>query len=227
VNASCLIHVTFLPSSFIEAGATLIITDDAPDSPQSVALKGIGATYLLHLAAGAPNTAQVTAGVTASYTLTLESSSQRDTITLSCAAVIPQGACSISPTQVQLPVTGPTTLMVTANTTANASAFGAQRPRHFGPLNILGFCVLSIALLAMLRRSVSRGIPLAPVHVVFALILLPMLMLILSCGGGSGPTPAPPPPVAGTPRGTYNLMVNAASSANSPSQSVPLTLQVK
>ncbi len=51
-STSCIVHVTFAPNSFVGPGATLNITDTAVGSPHSVALKGIGSTFLLHLATG-------------------------------------------------------------------------------------------------------------------------------------------------------------------------------
>jgi hypothetical protein len=42
VGGSCQIHVTFRPTQIGQANGTLSVTDNAPDSPQKVALSGVG-----------------------------------------------------------------------------------------------------------------------------------------------------------------------------------------
>jgi hypothetical protein len=175
-------------------------------------------------APGDSNTATVTAGQTAAYTLTIGGQAMSGTAALTCTGAPLGSTCSIPPSQA-FSSTAATTFSVKVTTTSRtmgALHFPAS-PVHWSWT--LAFTMLGIVVLPGLRpsthkRSARRFLRLAP---------LTLLLLLASCGGGSstsgggGTTPQPNP--NGTPAGTYHLMVQAAS--NNAAQTTSLTLIVQ
>jgi hypothetical protein len=219
-GGSCAINVAFTPSGTVTNTTRIDITDNAPGSPQSIQLSGTGATFLLRLASGAPNSATISAGQTATFNLMIDSSSQRDNLALSCSASIPAGTCGISPTQLQLPLASSSAVTVTVTTTARAVA--GPPPTQRAPYRpqvlvaVAAWLLLTLALFlyrSAVRRSRLRFLALAGVAA----------LMVAGCGGGSS---GGPPPPSGTPAGTYALTVTVTSSANSPTQTLQPTLRV-
>ena len=226
-SASCIVHVTFAPAGFIGPGATLNITDTAGGSPHSVALKGIGSTFLLHLATGAPNFITVNAGQSATFNLVVDSSNQRDILTFTCTASIPQGGCGASPPQINLPVAGPAQITVTVNSAARSAAVSNPQNRIGLPPQILAICLLAwcVGLILLLLARLGSLQP-AWRGRAWALTVLPVLFLFASCGGGGSTGVPQPPPVTGTPAGFYTVTLTGNASSNNPSQSVQLSVRI-
>jgi hypothetical protein len=209
VGASCTISVTFAPTSSGNQSAALTITDNAANSPQSFALSGGGADFAI---ASTTASQSVSAGQSGIYSLSLTPTGGfNQTVTLSCAASIPAGTCSIS--QPSLTLSGPITVTVTASTTAGAAAPPAPRtPSAPGPwlwLAVLGVLGLGAALLRRQRRTT---------WVLAAALAL--VSIWAACGGGSSSTMT----ATSTPTGTYSLTVTAT--AGSLSNKTSLTLVV-
>jgi hypothetical protein len=226
-SASCIVHVTFTPAGFIGPGAMLNITDTAGASPHSVALKGIGSTFLLHLAAGAPNFITVNAGQAATFNLLVDSSNQRDILTFTCTASIPQGGCGVSPPQINLPSAGPAPIIVSVNSAARSAVVSLPQNRISLPPQVLSITLLvwCAGLILLLLARLGRLQP-AWRGRAWALAVLPVLFLFASCGGGGGSTVPSPPPVTGTSAGFYTVTLTGNASSNNPSQTVQLSVRI-
>ncbi|HEV2383216.1 MAG TPA: FG-GAP-like repeat-containing protein [Terriglobia bacterium] len=210
VGASCTISVTFSPTSSGNQSAALTITDNAANSPQSFSLSGGGADFAIATTTASQS---VSAGQSGIYSLSLTPTGGfNQTVTLSCAASIPAGTCSIS--QPSLTLSGPSTVTVTATTTAGAAAPLAPRaPSAPGPwpwLAVLGVLGLGLTVLRRQRRTTW--------------VLAAALALVsvwAACGGGSSSSTTT---ATSTPSGTYSLTVTAT--AGSLSNTTSLTLVV-
>ena len=94
--AFCVINVTFTPAALGGRTASLVITDNAANSPQSVALSGTGisASGTIQLAFVAPATGafgtQQVGLATAAQTATLSNASTTTALTVNSIAVVPQ-----------------------------------------------------------------------------------------------------------------------------------------
>jgi hypothetical protein len=216
-GAKCTISVTFTPAAAGLQSATLSVTDNASGSPQAVALSGTGVSASLGLgtAAGGASSATVTAGQTASYTLSIGGQGVSGTATVSCTGA-PTGANCTVPGSVTVSATSASTFTVSVSTTARSTA--AITPNS-SPLKIwLGLAILGMILLpgsatgARFNRRLIRILPIA------------LLLFVGACGGSGGSSGTQPNPT-GTPAGKYTVTVTATS--GSTTQSVPLTLTVQ
>jgi hypothetical protein len=221
-GGNCTITVTFDPTAVGTRAGTLTITDNAPGSPHTVALSGIGTDFAVGAASGGSTTATVTAGGTATYNLSLVPSGFVGTAALSCAwqTQQPRGTnCTVSPTSVSLD--GTTAAPFTVNVTTTARSMAGPQPhgrpgargRHLIlPLmvSLFGLAVFA-ALVAPRRQRVYVGLAAS----------LVLITLWASCGGRGG---GGAPPQSGTPAGSYSLAVTATASGAS--RSATLTLQV-
>jgi large repetitive protein len=204
------IPVDFVPTAAGPRSGSISFTDNAPDSPQTISLTGIGLTTDFSLAvANIPASSAVTAGQTAGYELDLASGTQfSGPITLSCTG-LPQGAgfsVLAEGLGTQFGLASGTLLFFSVGITTTARTTAQNRSQ---PVIWYGFgSILAFAVVAGRRRR----------KYLWPLVSVLMLLPIVSCGGGSsnkGPTPA----------GTYNVMFTATS--GSTTHTAPATLIVK
>jgi hypothetical protein len=205
VGASCIVSVTFTPSALGVRMAAIRIVDNASSMLQNVPLTGT-------IASGSSNSATVSAGQTATYTLAIGGGGFAGTATLSCTGA-PKGATCSPPASVNVSAGTASTFTVSVTMTSRTLA-GVRSDTSLSPgwwaIAVFGFVILPMA--GRRGRWTIRLLPLA------------LLLLICSCGGSSsssGPQPNP----NGTPVGSYTLTVSATS--GSTSQSIPLTLNVQ
>jgi hypothetical protein len=234
LGASCTINVKFSPHMSGTNTTRIEIKDDAPGSPHSISLTGIGTEFLLGPAANALTTQTVNAGQTASFSLALQPMvNTRDSVTLSCTGTVPLGTCGINPSLVTFTSPNAVGIAVTISTTARSSTVAPPPGSVFphlqtGPLGALAtLLILTVVLSSMAagRKQPRRKLSLIPT---FSMVLL--AISVISCGGGGGGVapPPPPPPAPGTPTGTYNFTITAKSaSSTNPDQTVNLVLNVK
>ena len=212
-GASCTITVTFTPTAAGTRSAMVTITDNATDSPHTVALSGTGTDFSITAAQGSQTTATVVAGQTATYNLAFSvTSGFTGTVALTCTGAPSLSTCAITPSSLSLSGTN------TVNTTVSVStaARGMAVPRHLppqpiGPVRVpVGWLALAAlvanATFALLRRP--RGLEPVRLGLVTALLFVALLATgaLTSCGGGPHP---------GTPAGTYNLTVKATVTSGS------------
>jgi hypothetical protein len=212
-GTSCSVNVVFTPASAGALSATVSITNNAANSPQTIALSGTGTQTLFVIApqSGGSATATVAAGQPATYALSLApATGYSGTITFNCSGLPANASCSFTPASLALAGGKAATFTVTIAT---------EPPQASGLLGKFGASLAGILLLLPLwskRRVLS--------------VLLLLTAGLAGCGGGSSsgttttPTqPGTPSPATVTP-GTYTIQVVATDGTTT--QKMPLTLVV-
>jgi FG-GAP-like repeat/FG-GAP repeat len=224
-GGSCQIKVTFAPSASGARSAALTVSDDAPGSPQTVALSGIGQDF--SLAPSGPASATVAPGQTATYTVVVTPGGGfNQTVDLSCSGEPAQSTCTVSSS---VTLDGVNSSMATVSVVTTASAMGLTQPVNAPPfsgavvlwLDVSG--MLGLCLLAGLRgRDQTRRPELICGVAIFC--FLAMGITVTACGGGGGGGSSGG---GGTQAGTYSLTVTATSSAAKLTNRTNLTLVVQ
>ncbi len=206
-GAACTMQVVFAPTAAGAAIGTLLLTDNAAGSPQTVNLTGTGVDFTL--AANGPTSATLASGASATYALLLGSvASLTGTVPLTCTGVPVDATCTITPSAPALGLTVPVSVVVQTGVKAGL----LSGPRPFGPraAPLLLALLLPLTLLRKRRR---------------AALLAVLCVSLLGCGtsryipGDSTGTPTP------TPSGTYNLVVSGSTAGVT--HTVGLTLIVQ
>lgn len=172
-----------------------------------------------------PGSQQVTAGSSASYSLTV-TGQNNFTSPVSLSATCPQNVqitCSISPNPVT-PGSSPVVATLTVTTTGpTASLIAPGKANRLLPLYAIWLPLPGIALagvgLGSRRRKLGLGLT--------CFLLIALTLLLVGCGGGgstSGGGGGGGNP--GTTAGTYNIKVTATS-ASQPAQTFTVTLTVQ
>ncbi len=245
-GASCAVNVTFAPVSAGSVTGALTITDNAPGSPQVVALGGLGSDFGLSVS---PSSGTAIAGNSLNFTVTVTPKSGFSAaVALSCSGLPARSSCSASPASVTPSGTTPATATLTISTTVRSftpPGFSPKRPwsplAYSTKLSVrarwLWLIVILIWLASALRRAttgrekggasaaplLSRNSLLArlvPAWIVLAMLAL-TLMGSLSCGGGGNGYSDP----TGTPAGTYQVTVSGTSGTLSHSVTIALTVK--
>jgi hypothetical protein len=213
-GASCTVNVTFAPTAAGSRTGTLTITDTAPDSPQTVAFSGTGENSSLGLtiASGSSGSVKVTAGSSATYSLSIGGSGMSGTASLSCTGAPTGALCNVPATEL---VSASTASNFTASVSTTAAGQAAVRSRgsRNTPL-VWAFALFGFVFLPRITRrcTVLRVVCFVPLFVV----------MLCSCGGGA---PKNPPQSSGTPAGTYTLTVTATSGNTTQTQNLTLIVQ--
>jgi hypothetical protein len=222
--ASCTVSVTFTPSATGTRQATLTVADNSANSPQTVALSGIGTSPSFSFGTGNSNTttATVTAGQTASYSLSVVSgSSSSGTVMLSCTQAPVNATCSVTPSSLSL--TGGSTATFSVNVRTVGSQSAALLMRFSFASAACGFVwLLCLPITLGRNKGFSSGVGLRRLLLLGSAILAAMLGAI-GCGGGSSSTTSPTPSL--TPQGTYTLQIVATEGATTHSQPITLVVQ--
>lgn len=199
--------------------AQFIVQDNAPGNPHVFNLKGfIFRTFPdfgIALNNGAPASATVTAGQTASYDVVAASVSiiSPGTLSFSCAGAPAGATCTATPNSLALPAPHATHISVTVTTTA----FGASLQHH---IPVWPWATVGVAALVWIlprRRNLKSRLLLISAAVVFA--------AMTACGGGGSNGGGGGGGGTTTPPGTYSLVVTASS--GTVTHTLPLTLVVK
>jgi hypothetical protein len=228
VGATCSVSVTFTPTATGALTGTLTVADNASGSPQTVALSGTGS--------GSGSTSPVTLDpATNSLTINSPGGSATDaiqiaasqgfsgTINLNCAVNYTgtgtpanPPTCALNPAQVTVSPTSPATTTVTVSTTGSASAAvagndGSIQANLAAPWVPTGGITLAacFAMVLFPRRRRFAALP-------AALLILGFACFAVGCSGGYS---------SKTTKGTYQVVVTAASSTGSATTTIPLTVQ--
>ncbi len=209
-NASCTITITFTPTAAGTRTGTLSVTDNAPGSPQAVSLSGSGMDFSLAVASGFPSSITVTAGGSASDSLTLmPEGGFNQAVSLACTGAPSKATCTVSPASVTPDGTNPA--QVTVKVTTTGASLAPPGPRGGPPLpggfslHEWWFALLLLLMLGTLALAFNerrRQVPLLAAAALLAAIAV-------SCGGGGGGGSTVTTP--GTPSGTYTLTVTGTS----------------
>jgi hypothetical protein len=179
---------------------------------------GLGIPY------GDPNSATVAAGQTATYTLSIGGEGMSGTASLSCTGAPAGSTCSL-PSSLSFNATTPTTFTIKVVTTARITAAlprPASAPASSLPASWLWTFSLGMLFVPGVRlpkqspRRWPRYLWLAP---------LVLLLLTISCGGGAGVSNSSQAQQAGTPAGTYSVIVHASSNSKTGTTSLTLNVQ--
>jgi Bacterial Ig-like domain (group 3)/FG-GAP-like repeat len=170
-----------------------------------------------------PTSATVTAGSTASYTLSVTPAGGfNQAVLLSCTGAPSLAMCTVSPASATLDGTNAKTVTVQVTTTARSML--APRFRFRPPatgryrvqpliLWLLGFALVA-SLLTGMRRQPRLG---------FAMMAF-LVLLAAACGGGGNPSTPAGGGNPGTPVGTYMLTVTGTAGSLSHKATVTLTV---
>jgi hypothetical protein len=219
-GANCQIAVVFAPAATGALTGALTITDDAPDSPQTVALSGTGvAAVTIGAAGGGSTTATVSSGETATYNLSLAGGAGfSGTVSLNCSGAPQNVSCSIAPASINLAPGGSANFTVTVKTGSTQSAMLLSG----SSIRLSGVGLASLFLLPFLVSIRKRFRVLSS-----CLFTVLVLFAVVGCGGGgnSGTPPSNPTSPSVTPAGTYTLTVMAISGSTSIKQNLTLVVQ--
>jgi hypothetical protein len=196
VNAACSVGVTFTPSKAGAETASLIFTDNAAGSPQSVGLTGTGTDFSLAAAGGAncpsggncSTSATISAGSTATYDLEVTPSSGfNGLVALTCSGAPGASTCTISPASVPAAGSASYAFTVTVGNTSNVMLLPQTHFRYIpGAWNrnsLMFFPILIFALWAA-RRGTSHLLARRQLVLKSAVLFFCMLYGA-GCGGGS------------------------------------------
>jgi len=220
-NGSCTVLVTFKPTVAGAGTGFLTIVDDAISGEVVIGLSGTGTAPTLTIApaSGATTTATVTAGQTATYSLSIAATpGAAGTATLSCSGIPTNATCTISPSSLNLSSGANAAFTVTVNTQVVKTASLAIDRVKLAGIGLI-FMVPVALLLASRPRSSYRVRA-----CVLLLAFMPLIALTGCGGGGSTSTPPVPPQTLITPPGNYTLTVSATTSKATVSQALTLTV---
>jgi hypothetical protein len=214
---NCSINVIFTPTALGARSGSVMIADNASNSPQMIPLSGTGISGSLNLgpAHGGSTSATVQAGQPVGYQLSIGGVGFSGTASLSCTGAPTGATCSV-PASMNISAIVATPFNVSVTTTSRTMSMlhpGNLRSRWLWATSLLCLVILPIGRRKKQFVFVGRGLP----------ILL--LLLICACGGGSGSSSGSTTNPNGTPAGTYQLTLAAKS--GSVSQSIMLTLEVE
>ena len=221
VGNSCTINVTFTPTGTDPSSGTLTITDNAIDSPQTVALSGTTQspnTFTLTAGGNGSTSATVNPGDTAVFPIVLTGSpGTSGTVDLSCEPSTPTITCSVTPTSIVLTGTG------SVNTGISVTTFCSGTPPVAGPSGRWGAprlliipvaSLLGLILMIFVCARTNRR-PWAPA----------LAAVVFLAVGAAGCKSLAKGPNGKTLPGTYTLTLTGT--LNGQSQSINLTLVVK
>jgi hypothetical protein len=216
VNAACTMQIAFAPTAGGPRSGSLTVTDNAPNSPQTLSLTGSGVDFALNPNGGTSLT--ISNGQNAVYPLLLSSAANiPGTATFTCTGEPANSTCNVTPSTVALGT--PSTVSVTVLTGVTSSALSlrpyANRKSMFWLATLFP---ASFLVLRKRRRSWLAGF-----------VVLGCLIAASGCGAGraipleSGSNPSAPIPI--TPAGTYTIVASATSGGLT--RTVNLTLIVQ
>lgn len=212
-GAQCSIAVSFNPSATGTRSGSLSVAANVSSGPRTISLAGTGVDFQLTSPSSGATSQTVKAGQTATFTLqVIGGTGFSDLVTFACSNVPAGYTCTPNPQSIAVS-SAAQNITVTVTTPATAGNIAATISSSNLAPSV--FVELASALLLLMTLLHRRKLPLVPVAMALALILLP------SCGGGSsGNPPSQPPPT--TPQ-THTITVTGASSAGA-AKSMTLTV---
>ena len=248
-GGTCTVQITFAPAAPVTGAqcgstsgaktATLTLTDNATDSPQSVTMNGTATDFCPDPPTVGGTSQTVPAGTTAVFNLDITSMDGfAGTVDLACTGAVPgAGSCTTSPSTVNVPKNGQASFVASIPT---GSSLVRPKDRDFKspPSNryLIVIALLSLLGLASLSRraaqlspslresqhpgTASRLYRQRMTRVAQACSLLLMLALAMSAcssGGGGGSSVTQP--------NTYSFTVTATAGGSTRTIALTLTVQ--
>jgi 6-phosphogluconolactonase (cycloisomerase 2 family) len=225
----CTVTIAFAPQATGTRTATVNITDNAPDSPQSISLTGTSnAPFAIAPAASGGATASISPTGSANYNLQfVPAGNFSGNVSMACKGAPANSSCSVSPASFQASATTIVPVVVTAGVTMTGSVpAGTTSPwaKNSQASDLIRTAGVFLAFFVLIVLRDKR-------HVIFtvsglrlfardagAAAALTIVLLATSCGGGQSSAQKSIQP------GQYTLTVTATSGAAS--QNITLTLNV-
>jgi photosystem II stability/assembly factor-like uncharacterized protein len=222
-GTSCFFGVKFQPTSAGSKTASVSVTDNTTNSPQTVALSGSGLDFSI---SASPTSDSISPGAAASYTISVDALggvSLSSAVSLSCKGLPALATCTFSPTTIS-PGAGSATSELTINTTASSllSPFPTRVSPFLYPALCVGLMLVWVSCLPLRKRGEKR-IRFAIASCAFLLLLVTPMISCSSNGGTSAP--ANNGTNGGTPAGTYSVVVTGTSGQLQRQVTVDLTVQ--
>ena len=184
---SCVLGIEFTPTAGGAVSGSVILTDNANPTSQTISLSGTGAVPTeAYTLAATTSTVSMTPGSSAMATLTLNSSNYAGTVSFALAVTSTDGTpayVTATATPVTLTAGGTGTSTVTISTTASAANHSLAAPWNETPWASRGsiaFCAFLLGAPFAFRRK--RALTLLPV--LLAVISIASLLTLAGCGGG-------------------------------------------
>jgi hypothetical protein len=222
-NGSCRISVTFTPTSGGTRAGLITVLDNAPNSPQTVALTGVGEGISITSTVTTTGLNVAGSGGSATTTLQLGSNTFSGLVYLTCsvtftgtgtASNLP--ACSLNPPSQTVTAGSATQSIVLTVTTGTASAKNVQG--HSFPWTPAGASLATLLLMGWISPRKRRGIRLLTV------LLAVVLGGLAGCAGGAN-TGTTSGTGTTTTSGNYAVKVTAANGGTAASVTIPVKVQ--
>jgi hypothetical protein len=127
--ATCTINVTFKPTTVGPRSVSIVVADNAPNTPQSLPLTGAAMNFAIDPPNIGALSATVTAGQTATYQLNLQSiDGFAGPVTLTCTGAPAGATCTAIPTPVALTANATAPFQVQVTTTARTVSANLVSP---------------------------------------------------------------------------------------------------
>jgi uncharacterized repeat protein (TIGR03803 family) len=234
-QGTCSLSVRFAPSEIGPESATLTLTDNATNNPQTVSLSATGAQahdFTLGIAARSSNSQEILQGSTATYVLSVTPlGGFNQTVTFTCTGAPALATCTVNPASLLLNGTSAATTTVTVTTTGapccgNDDGLVPPAPRGRDKWRWLGgLLALAAIMLVSLSAATLREKPGLQLRFRQAALVALLLTVVTWVGCSHGNPYATP---GSTPSGTCILTVTGTSSSGSTnlSHAISLTLIV-
>lgn len=221
-NASCMVNIIFSPLAAGVRTTSLMIADNAANSPQSVTINGTAtAAAVIAPPSGSATSASVSAGQMAQYNLQATAGTGfSGVLTFTCSGA-PTGANCHVPQSLNIS-NGATTPFTISVPTSGSAAFLPPEPRIVPALWRPEFFILSLLGTLLFAAGISkqrryRAGPAFGWRTAFASAAL--LLALGGCGGGSSSTT---PPSVITPTGSYAIVVTPSATATGSTKALAL-----
>jgi hypothetical protein len=222
-SANCTINVTFSPAAGGTRTGSVIISDNSLGGPALVSLTGTGSDF--SLTPSGSTSATVQAGSTATYQLTFSAvgGTFANAVNLSCGGAPALSTCKVTPSTISAG-SGSTGVTVTVTTTAPVAALLMPRESQRGAMWATwifqgpGFLMVGLVSLGGKERQNRR-------RLLLMCLLIGLILFAVGCGGASVGKGTQPTPQAGTPTGTYTLLVSGSSGSLVHTTQLTLTVQ--
>jgi 6-phosphogluconolactonase (cycloisomerase 2 family) len=227
-QGSCSIAVSFSPKAQGKRTASITVSDDIANSPQSIGVTGtLASPFQLAAAPSSSTSAIIMAGQAAQYAMQLvPGPGFTGNVAITCSGVPVAATCNVSPATISVANANAIPFQVNVATTGNATAIPVSFRKPFGWEPILSSvgAILLLIQFAKLRRcsGFTGSMQLSSRLAVFGLTLV--ASVIAGCGGAGSSVPIANKVV--TPAGTTTITVTATSGSLTP-QSTQVTLTVQ